>query len=149
MRGAGKPGLEFCSLLNDVLRGDDAHMLSPACVLVRAINQVPARAAATTLSSLAVDLRLQLCVLRFKPQDQRFPPGAVTHRGGGLPLQHLPFFVAGLKFRIPAFFATSFNHDKAYQFLCVRAARLRVASTLSSLPPPPSFHCQLSSVPPW
>jgi hypothetical protein len=43
-----------------------------------------------------------------------YPPGGELHRGGGLPLQHLPFFVTGKKFREPMFLATSFSEDVAF-----------------------------------
>jgi len=93
---AGSGGIEFCSLLNEVLRCDDAAMLQPACSIIRGINQ--------------------LCVVRRKEKDQKFPPSAITHRGGALPLQHLPFFTAGKKYRVPMFLATSFNEMTAYGF---------------------------------
>ena len=45
----------------------------------------------------------------------RYPPGGMSHRGGGLPLAHLPFFTEGKKFRVPMFLATSFDEDVAYR----------------------------------
>ena len=46
-----------------------------------------------------------------------YPPGGVSFRGGGLPLQFVtqlagrppPFYVAGKKYRVPMFLASSFN----------------------------------------
>ena len=38
-----------------------------------------------------------------------YPPGGESHRGGGLPLQHVPFFAPGKNFRVPMFLATSFD----------------------------------------
>jgi hypothetical protein len=39
----------------------------------------------------------------------------MSHRGGGLPLAHLPFFTEGKKFRVPMYLATSFDEDVAYR----------------------------------
>ena len=58
---------------------------------------------------------MQLCVVRRKEKDQKFPPAAITHRGGALPLQHHAFFTAGKKYRVPMYLATSFSEDKAYE----------------------------------
>ena len=57
-----------------------------------------------------------------------YPPHGVSHRGGGLPLQHVtqlkghppPFYVPGKKYRVPMFLATSFNTHVAENF-CVMA----------------------------
>ena len=59
-----------------------------------------------------------------------YPPNGVSHRGGGLPLQYVtqlpgqppPFYVAGQKYRVPMFLATSFNVHVAENF-CVMAER--------------------------
>ena len=55
---------------------------------------------------------MRLYLFRFV---NRYPPGGESHRGGGLPLQHVPFFTVGLKFRVPMFLATSFDEDVAYK----------------------------------
>jgi hypothetical protein len=86
---------EFCSLLNLILREHDPQLLPSACVVVRGINL--------------------LCVMRRDETKLRYPPGGESHRGGGLPLQHVPFFVVGKKFRVPMFLATSFDEDVAYK----------------------------------
>jgi hypothetical protein len=39
----------------------------------------------------------------------------MSHRGGGLPLAHLPFFTEGKKFHVPMYLATSFDEDVAYR----------------------------------
>ena len=58
---------EFCSILNEVIRGDDSgDLMANACVLVRAINQ--------------------LVVMRRSGPSVRFPQGGVTYRGGALPV---------------------------------------------------------------
>jgi hypothetical protein len=56
-----------------------------------------------------------LCVTRRDPSKLRFPPGGKSHRGGGLPAAHAPFFSVGKKFRVPMYLATSFDEDVAYK----------------------------------
>ena len=92
-----QPGttIEFCSLLNRILREHDPDLLPSACVVVRGINL--------------------LCVMRRDETKLLYPPAGESHRGGGLPLHHLPFFVVGKKFRVPMFLATSFDEDVAYK----------------------------------
>ncbi len=88
--------IEFCSLLNRILREHDPDLLPSACVVVRGINQ--------------------LCVMRHDESKLLYPPGGESHRGGGLPLQHVPFFAPGKKFRVPMFLATSFKKDVAFRY---------------------------------
>ncbi len=100
---------EFCSILNRILRELDDDLLPDACVVVRAINS--------------------LCVLRHDPSKLMYPAGGMTYRGGGMPLHHVvqrpgqppPFFVAGKKYRIPMFLATSFNRQVAENFMVMAA----------------------------
>jgi hypothetical protein len=106
-------------------------LLPPACSIIRGINQASTLACARCFETDAC--RLQLCVVRRKEKDQKFPPAAITHRGGALPMQHLPFFTVGQKYRIPMFLATSFNEIKAYEFWCVCCSR-----PFSFTPPSPS-----------
>jgi hypothetical protein len=87
--------VEFCSLLNRILRERDPDLLALACGVVRGINL--------------------LCVTRRDPSKLRFPPGGKSHRGGGLPAAHAPFFSVGKKFRVPMYLATSFDEDVAYK----------------------------------
>jgi hypothetical protein len=87
--------VEFCSLLNRILRERDPDLLALACGVVRGINL--------------------LCVTRRDPSKLRFPPGGKSHRGGGLPAAHAPFFSVGKKFRVPTYLATSFDEDVAYK----------------------------------
>ena len=110
-----QPGttIEFCSLLNRILREHDPDLLPSACVVVRGINL--------------------LCVMRRHETKLLYPPAGESHRGGGLPLHHLPFFVVGKKFRVPMFLATSFDEDVAYKcclraLVCVVALRHAAAS---------------------
>jgi hypothetical protein len=57
-----------------------------------------------------------------------YPPDGVSFRGGGLPLQFVtqlaghppPFYVAGKKYRVPMFLASSFNKHLAENF-CISA----------------------------
>ncbi len=95
-RGAGVPPAlqrEFCSLINAVLRGDDPTLLCAAMPLIRAIN---------SLSVVRGALPEKL--LRFPHEHRSF-------RGGGLPDEYCGFFVAGLKYRVPGFLATSFDRE--------------------------------------
>jgi hypothetical protein len=100
---------EFCSLLNRILRERDGDLLVPACGVVCGINL--------------------LCVTRRDASKLRYPPGGRSHRGGGLPAEHLPFFTAGKKFRVPMYLATSFDEEVAYRrelLLSTSHARLTV-----------------------
>jgi hypothetical protein len=99
LQGAGVPkavNVEFCSLLNRALRDDSADVMPHLVVIVRAINA--------------------LCIVRRDASSLKFPPNAVSHRGGALPLQHHGFFTPGAKYRVPMYLATSFSEDKAYEF---------------------------------
>ena len=87
--------VEFCSLLNRILREQQPDVLASACGVVRGINL--------------------LCVTRHDETKLLYPPGGQSHRGGGLPLEHVPFFVVGKQFRVPMFLATSFDEDVAYR----------------------------------
>ena len=99
LQGAGVDkafNVEFCSLLNRALRDDDAQLMPHLVVIVRAINA--------------------LCIVRRESASVKFPPNAVSHRGGALPQQHHHFFTVGKKYRVPMYLATSFDEDKAYEF---------------------------------
>jgi len=103
--------VEFCGVLNRILRELDDDLLPDACIVVRAINS--------------------MCVMRHDPSKLKYPPGGVSYRGGGMPLHHVlqvaghppPFFVAGRKYRIPMFLATSFNPQVAENFSVMAAQR--------------------------
>jgi hypothetical protein len=102
---------EFCGVLNRILRELDDDLLPDACVIVRAINS--------------------LCVLRHDPSKLVYPAAGMTYRGGGMPLHHVlqvagqppPFFVAGKKYRIPMFLATSDKAHVAENFMAMAAHR--------------------------
>ena len=103
--------VEFCGVLNRILRQLDDDLLPDACIVVRAINS--------------------MCVMRHHPSNLKYPPGGVSYRGGGMPLHHVlqvaghppPFFVAGKKYRIPMFLATSLNRQVAENFMAMAADR--------------------------
>jgi hypothetical protein len=95
LRLAAGYAIEFRSLLNRILRDGDPDLLQPSCCVVRGINL--------------------LCVMRREPSKMRYPPGGMSHHGGGLPLAHLPFFTERKKFRVPMYLATSFDEDVAYR----------------------------------
>jgi hypothetical protein len=100
--------MEFCGILNRILRDRVDDLLPDACVVVRAINS--------------------MCVMRHDPSKLMYPPNGASYRGGGMPLQHVslllghppPFYVAGKKYRIPMFLATFFSLHVAENF-CVTA----------------------------
>ena len=85
--------LELCSILNAAIRSDDVDLLAAAMPLIRAINA--------------------LCVVRGARPDRYlgFPPEHQCYRGIGMPEEWLVFFRPGIKFRVPGFFATSFNRE--------------------------------------
>ncbi len=115
----------------------------PVPVPVPAPASAPAlKTLKTTLDRLIVFNRLtaanlrrsQLCVVRRKEKDQKFPPSAITHRGGALPLQHLAFFKTGKKYRAPVFLATSFNELTAYGFWYVCWLHGHLSGTMLHFP---------------
>ena len=91
--------LEFCSIINCVLRCDLSDAARSVAVFARCTNQ--------------------LCIMRNSrgPESIRFPAGGVLWRGGALPDEHRPFFSEGLKCRVPGFIASSSCKDVTYQFL--------------------------------
>jgi hypothetical protein len=93
---------ELCSMMNRSIREDEATVMQHLCILVRSINM--------------------LCIVRRDPAKQIFPPRMCTFRGGELPLKHAEFYEAGKNYRVPGFFATSFNEDVAYRFLYIKFA---------------------------
>ena len=98
----GPDGMEFCSLLNKVLRDDgpDHLVMRPATRLTRALN-----AFCVTDGAEAHDW----------PERNR------TYRGAVLPRPHQAFYRVGKKYRVPMFLATSFERRVAVDFM-LRAA---------------------------
>ena len=96
---------ELCSLLNAALRGDDALLMPVTAGLTHAIND-----------ALCVGgPRVGLARAQFPRGDAEHPPGT-TFRGGGFDDRHRGFFVAGRKYRVPGFLATSFDRRTAERF---------------------------------
>jgi hypothetical protein len=85
--------LEFCSILNSGIRSDDPDLIMLAMPIILAINS--------------------LCVVRGARPERllKFPTEHKCYRGSGIPDEHLAFFTAGLKYRIPAYFASSFKRQ--------------------------------------
>lgn len=92
-------GVEFCSILNHVIRQDSGDALPHAVVLSRA------------MALLMVSRRTS------GPSATRWPEDHQSHRGTGMPEYALGFFVEGLLYRAPMFLATSFFQQKAYEFM--------------------------------
>ena len=90
-------GREFCYILNDAVR-EDTPVLAPTLGKVaRAINQ--------------------LCVTAGRETAAVHPPDFVCYRGAGFDDAYRSFFVAGRRFRQPAYLATSFSREIALRFL--------------------------------
>jgi len=88
-------GKEFCFILNDALRGDNAELADSMAGLARGINK--------------------LCVA--VPPRPPFPPDDLCFRGGGFEDRYRSFFVKGREFRQPTYFATSFSSAVANGFI--------------------------------
>ena len=90
--------VEFCSLLNAAIRDDIEGVMPQLTCIASALNSLP---------SLGSDAGAV-----------PFPyPDAVCHRGGCLPLQHLPFFEVGKKYRVPMFLSTAQKQTTAFAFV--------------------------------
>ncbi len=95
--GMNQHAKEFCSLLNAAIRSDDERLMPSTALLVRAINA--------------------LCVARRNGEARpEFPTNGRTFRGTAFDNVHRHFFVEGKKYRVPGFFATSFNETIAMGF---------------------------------
>ena len=97
-------GKEFCFILNDALRGDNAELADSMAGLARGINK--------------------LCVA--VPPRPPFPPGHLCFRGGGFEDRYRSFFVKGREFRQPTYFATSFSSAVANRFIARSAMASKV-----------------------
>lgn len=89
--------VEFCSILNHVIRQDFGDALCHAVVLCRA------------MASLVVSRRVD--TTSFWPEDFR------SHRGVSMPRDAVAFFVEGLLYRVPMFLSTSVTPSVAYKFM--------------------------------
>jgi len=106
----GIKAIEFCTILNDVIRDDIAEEVVHAAVIARAINaQIISRVAHLVHDTM-----------------NKWPPGGVCWRGGGFKDEFRSFFTPKRLYRIPAFLATAF--DKA---ICDRFIRRMTDPSLS------------------
>ncbi len=101
--------VELCSIVNAVLRDDDATLLQHAVVFLRTLNQL-------------------LVVRGVRSKDAiKWPAGGVTYRGGGLPRQHHAFYQHMLDtqtiYRVPGLLATSFDRETADTFMLAAEGR--------------------------
>ena len=87
--------LELCSIINHTVRADRAEGMAALAELTRAINM--------------------LCVTAGKKVGA--PDTNLCYRGGGFDDSHRKFYRQGVKYRQPAFLATSFSKDVASIFL--------------------------------
>ncbi|EOD04915.1 hypothetical protein EMIHUDRAFT_121530 [Emiliania huxleyi CCMP1516] len=89
---------EFCSLLNEALRSDDAAAIAHAAAITHALNA--------------------FCVTcRSRGSPVRWPSEHVTYRGTAMPRVYKEFFSVGKVYRAPMFVATSFRETVAGNFL--------------------------------
>jgi hypothetical protein len=95
--------MEFCSIINAVLREDRADTVIHAGPFARGINS--------------------LVVSRGGGIIGHFPSGGVLWRGGTLPDEHRGFFATGVKYRVPAFVATSMERTVADRFVLLAAQK--------------------------
>lgn len=96
--------VEFCALLNTVIREDRASSIAHACVVVCSINR------------LRLGERVATGSKARKSKGERFPNRGRLYRGSALPNFVRPFYEKGKSFRVPAFFATSFSKKVAKKF---------------------------------
>ena len=94
--------MEFCSVLNAVIRDDIAEEIEAAVIIIRSINNRRVQR-----KDGAADISIQ-----------SYPPKGETWRGGGFRQQHRAFFesMKGRKYRVPGFLATSDKRDIAAGF---------------------------------
>lgn len=93
----GDSGPEFCSILNKAIRLDDPVDMVHAVLIIRAINvrTVVRRGDNNTK----------------KTEKFRFPKKGICWRGTSFNIKHKDFFVAGVKYRVPGFLATSLQKE--------------------------------------
>ena len=95
-------GMELCSVLNAVIRGDVADEIQAAIIIFRSINS---RRVARKNNHATID-------------EQSYPKKGETWRGGGFRNEFQPFFekVKGKKYRVPGYLATSNQQSVAAAF---------------------------------
>jgi hypothetical protein len=115
--------LQFCNMWNDVIRRDQASLARPSALIARALN--------TSIVGAATATRRKMGAVDFPPV--RVGDGGErafsTWRGGGFgdataaagsplsPAALAAFFTPGKVYRTRQCLATSFNHDKAMEFV--------------------------------
>lgn len=104
-------GREFCSLLNQALREDNAASIAHAATITHAINT--------------------FCVVRRGGNPVSWPAEHVTYRGGAMPRCHQGFFTGGKAYRAPMFLATSTDED-----VSVHTFLMRLPAASASQSPP-------------
>jgi len=91
--------LEFCSMLNAAIRGDNPDEMVHAAMFARAIN---ARRVRRDPQSMA---------------DTKYPHDGKLWRGTGFDNAHQGFFAVGHKYRVPGLLATSLNKRTSEYFI--------------------------------
>ena len=94
------PQREFCSLLNQALREDDADTVGHAVTCTHAINT--------------------FCVARRGGIPVPWPSEHVLYRGGAMPRCFQSFFAVGKAYRAPMFIATSVEQDVSVDTFLMR-----------------------------
>jgi hypothetical protein len=96
--------IEFCSIINEIIRDDDKEKMKQTVKFCRVVNT--------------------LLVNRQKDKvwsNAKWPKDNVLYRGGGLPDDKRGFFSAGKIYRVPMFLATSKNKVVSKNTFCKRA----------------------------
>ena len=89
----------LCSIISGALWTDDLSLLQHVAPICKSLNS-------------------RLVCRRVSDGLGTFPPGGILYRGCAITDQELNFYrVAGQKFRIPAYFSTSFKENTARAFL--------------------------------
>ena len=95
-------GMEFCSILNAIVRNDKEKQIRAVMPIIRSITS--------------------LCALTRKGDVVTWPKDHTLYRGTGMPMEQLSFFKEEVKYRCPFFLATSLSKIVAHDF-CRRASQ--------------------------
>jgi hypothetical protein len=101
-------GVEFCSMMNAIIREDDRILVSQAARICYMMHPLLVTAAGPSSNRLQVD------DVRLLPEKSA--SWYVTHRGGSLPAEHNSFFTEGKSYRAPQFIASSRKEVNAHSF---------------------------------
>jgi len=91
-------GVEFCGILNAAIREDNPLDLIHLVMIARGINE-----RVVNRGEDAKQKKLN------KLWSTKFPKDGIVHRGGAFDNRFQSFFVAGKKYRVPGYLATSFD----------------------------------------